>query len=334
MNRREIISLIILILVIGFGTYKYLTRSFTELKSQYLMDTIVEISATSQSKNVGKQIDAVFNYIRNLEDKFNEFNPQSYLAKINADTLNTVFEMDPDVYNLLTIADSLYKMTEGAFDPTIKPVWDLWGFNAEKPVPPDSLEIKKMLEKVDFSKIKYTPQQLFKPVGMQLTFGAIAKGYILDKAREYMQTLNLDSGFINCRSSMAFMGFQKPQIVYIQHPRRLDDYIASFKVLNQSVSTSGDYQQFYEYQGIRYHHIINSFTGYPVPDVHSVTVLCPSAAWSDGLSTALFLLPPETAISVIKPIPDCEAIIYYTKDDSLVSLKTEGMKKRDLNEKL
>ena len=124
MNRREIISLIILVLVIGFGTYKYLTRSFTELKSQYLMDTIVEISATSQSKNVGRQIDAVFNYIRNLEDKLNEFNPQSYLAKINADTLNMVFEMDSDVYNLLTIADSLYKITGGAFDPTIKPVWD------------------------------------------------------------------------------------------------------------------------------------------------------------------------------------------------------------------
>jgi len=80
MNRREIISLIILVLVIGFGTYKYLTRSFTELKSQYLMDTIVEISATSQSKNVGRQIDAVFNYIRNLENKLNEYNPQSYLA--------------------------------------------------------------------------------------------------------------------------------------------------------------------------------------------------------------------------------------------------------------
>lgn len=65
-----------------------------------------------------------------------------------------------------------------------------------------------MLEKVDFSKIKYTPQKLIKPAGMQLTFGAIAKGYILDKAREYMQTLNLDSGFINCRSSMAFTGFK------------------------------------------------------------------------------------------------------------------------------
>ena len=334
MKRREIISLLILILVISFGAYRYFTRSFTETKSQYLMDTIVEISATSQSKNVGSQIDAIYEYIHELENKLNEYNPESYLGKINADTVNTVFPMDPDVYNLLSLADSLYQMTGGAFDPTIKPVWDLWGFNTENPVPPDSLSIKNMLKKVDFSKIKYDSRKLVKPRGMQLTFGAIAKGYILDKAKEYMQAQKLDSGYINCRSSMVFTGYKKPQLVYITHPGKPDDYIASFKVLNQSVSTSGDYQQFFEYNGIRYHHILNPLTGYPVPDVHSVTVLCSSAAWSDGLSTALFLLPPESALSAIKHRTDCEAIIYYSKDDSLVSLKTAGMKDRGLNENL
>ncbi|MEN6445773.1 MAG: FAD:protein FMN transferase [Candidatus Cloacimonas sp.] len=334
MNRREIISLLILILVIGFGAYKYLTRSFTELKSQYLMDTIVEISATSQSKNVGHQIDKVFNYIHNLESKLNEFNPDSYLGKINADSTHTVFAMDADIYNLLTIADSLYKMTDGTFDPTIKPVWDLWGFNVENPVPPDSMLVKKTLAKVDFSKIRYNQKNLYKPVGMQLTFGSIAKGYILDKAKDYMQTLKLDDGYINCRSSMIFFGYKKPQIVYIQHPRKTDDFIASFKVLNLSISTSGDYQQFFEYNGTRYHHILDPFTGYPVKNVQSVTVLSPSAAWSDGLSTALFLLPPEKALDSLKGKKDCEAIIYFSKGDSLTSIKTPGMLERDLNEKI
>ena len=105
-------------------------------------------------------------------------------------------------------------------------------------------------------------------------------------------------------------------------------------MLNQRISNSGDYQQFYEYNGVRYHHIISPFTGYPVPDVHSVTVLCSSAAWSDGISTALFLLPPETVLDSIKQIADCEAIIYYSKADSLASIKTAGMKDKDLKEKL
>ncbi|GAB1365491.1 FAD:protein FMN transferase [Candidatus Cloacimonadaceae bacterium] len=334
MTRKEITSLIILILVIGFGAYKYYNRSFTEVKSQYMLDTVVEISATSSSKQVGRQIDSVFTYIGRLEDKLNEYKDDSWLGRINTDSVNTVFAMDDDAYNILVIADSLYRLSEGSFDPSIKPVWDLWGFNTESPTPPDSLEIKKELGKVGFGEISFDRKELRKPRGMQLTFGAIAKGYILDKARDYMQTMHLESGYINCRSSMTFFGNRIPQIVYIQHPRKTDDHIASFKLQNLSVGTSGDYQQFYEIEGVRYHHIINPSTGYPVPDVHSVTVTCASAAWADGLSTALFLVPPEKGLEIIKRLPDTNVVIYYSNESGLVSLKSNGMKDLDLSEKL
>ncbi len=334
MNRKELISLIILILVIGFGAYKYFSRAFTETKSQYLLDTVVEISATSQSKHIGKQIDSVFTYIAALENKLNEYRDDSWLGKVNADTVHERFPMDPDVYQILAIADSLYKMTDGAFDITIKPVWDLWGFNAESPTLPDSMEIKQTLSEVNFSKIKFTKKELYKPLGMQLTFGAIAKGYILDKARDYMQKKGLKSGYINCRSSMTFFGSHIPQVVYIQHPRKTDDYIASFKIFNQSVGTSGDYQQFYEIDGVRYHHIIDSATGYPVKNMHSVTVLNPSAAWADGLSTALFLLPPDRSMEMVKKLADTNVVIYYSNENGLISLKSTGMKDLSFTEKL
>lgn len=333
MNRKEIVSLLILVIVVGFGGYKYFTRAFTEVKSQYLLDTVVEISATSQSKNIGRQIDSVFAYIHTLQNKLDEYNPDSWVSKVN-NSPDWYFPMDTDVYEMLVLADSLYKLSEGAFDPTIKPVWDLWGFNSESPTPPDSLELKQMLSKVDFSQIKFDKKRLIKPAGMQISFGAIAKGYILDKARVYMQKKGLKSGYINCRSSMTFFGKPLPEVVYIQHPRNTDDYIASFKIKNQSVGTSGDYQQFYEIDGIRYHHIISPFTGYPVENIHSVTVLCNNAAWADGLSTALFLMPPEKALEALKSIPESNAIIYFSRDGELVSLKTVGMKDKALSEKL
>lgn len=334
MPRKEMISLLILILVIGFGAYKYFTRAFTEVKSQYLLDTVVEISATSRSKHIGRQIDSVFAYIATLENKLNEYRDDSWLGKVNADTLKTEFPMDQDAYELFVMADSLYRLTNGSFDPTIKPVWDLWGFNDESPTPPDSLEIKKELTKVGFNRISFTKDKLIKPLGMQIRFGALAKGYILDKARKYMNSLHLESGYINCRSSMTFFGSKHPQVVYIQHPRKTDDYIASFKIMNQSVGTSGDYQQFYEVDGVRYHHIIDPVTGYPVPNMHSVTVLCGSAAWADGLSTALFLLPPEKGLELVKNMPDTNVVIYYTNDSGLVSLKSNGMKDLSFSEKL
>jgi thiamine biosynthesis lipoprotein len=99
--------------------------------------------------------------------------------------------MDADIYNLLVISDSLHKMTNGAFDPTIKPVYDLWGFGPSHLMllilwqMPSRIAWSwlKTLEQVGFDKLRFDAKTLHKPVGVQLAFGAIAKGYILDKAR-------------------------------------------------------------------------------------------------------------------------------------------------------
>ncbi len=333
MNRKEIFSLIILILVVSYGAYKYFTREYTEVRSKYILDTIVEISATSKSKNVSSEIEKTFNLIQDFESKFNEYNPESMLAMINSSE-EELFEMDPDLYELLVIADSLWQMTDGSFDPTIKPVWDLWNFGAEEHSIPDSLLILAELEKVDFSRLKYDEKQLYKPQGMQITFGAIAKGYILDKALEYMKERHLLKGFINSRSSMTFFGYKISPLVYIQHPRKDDDSIASFKVNNLSIGTSGDYQQYFELDGERYHHILDAHTGLPVQNIFSVTVVSEKAAWADGLCTALFTMDPQEALEKVRAMPNTNTVIYYLQDDAIFSLKTEGMKSLHFNENL
>lgn len=333
MNRKEIISLIILILVMAFAGYKYINRTFTETKSKYLLDTIVEISATSRSKGINRQIDSVFVYIEKLESKLDEYDANSWISRLNSSS-GPSFPMDPDAYAILRIADSLHTMTNGSFDITIKPVFDLWGFSSESPTVPDSLLIKEEMKKVGFERVRYDKNRIYLPKGMQLTFGAIAKGYILDRAREYMLSHHLEKGYINCRSSMTFFGSKVPQVVYIQHPRKTDDSIASFRVTNMSIGTSGDYQQFFELDGVRYHHILDAKTGYPMPNNYSVTVTHSSAAWADGLSTALFVMDPNLGLDKIKSIPACNAVIYYDQNGSPVSLKTLGMKNLGLNERI
>lgn len=333
MTKKEIVSILILVCVIGYGLYRFITREYTETKSQYILDTIVLVSASSSQKNVGKQIDSVFTYIKKLEAKFNEYDSNSMIWQIN-NSDNEKHPMDADLFAMLVIADSLYQLSGAAFDITIKPVFDLWHFEADSLSVPDSLLIKETLNYVGFDKLTYDQDYLYMPKGMQITLGAIAKGYILDRAHEYMNSLALNKGFINCRSSITYFGSKLPQLVYIQHPRKLDDYIASFKLKNLSIATSGDYQQFFEQDGQRYHHILSPFTGYPVKNVYSVTVIHPSAAWADGLSTALFVMPPNSAAEVVNAIDFCDAIIYFDQEDTIVSLKTNGMKNYDLAEKL
>ncbi len=152
MTRREIISLIILVCVIGYGAYQFVTREYTEIRSKHIMDTIVEISAHSKSKTVGSDIEDVFDFIRELQTKLDEYDPESLISQINSSSKDE-FAMDPDIYELLKLSEQLWQMTDGAFDPTIKPVWDLWNFSSADPVLPDSLLIQKELEKVDFSSL-------------------------------------------------------------------------------------------------------------------------------------------------------------------------------------
>jgi len=341
MTKREIFSLVILILVIGFAAYKYFNRTFTATKTRFLLDTIVDISASSKSKTVSKEIDSVFVFIENMETKLDEYDSGSWVSKFNA-MESGYYPMDEDVYELLVIADSLYSITEGSFDITIKPVFDLWGFGSNAPdlsdslvqAPPDSLLIKERLPLVSFSRLRYDKKRIYKPTGMQISFGAIAKGYILDKARDYMKSLGLNKGYISCRSSMTLFGSDTPQVILIQDPRNPNSEIASFKLTNSSLGTSGDYQQFFEYQGTRYHHILNAKTGTPVQGVYSVSVIHPSAAWADGLSTALFTMDPVKAIELVKSMSNANAVIYCSQDGSITSIKTKGMQELGFSEKL
>lgn len=333
MTRKEIFSLFIVIAVVSYGAYKFVTREYTETKSRHLMDTIVEISATSKNKNVGKDIEAIFQMITELEAKLNEYDDESYLGKINSSD-DEVFEMDSDVYQMLKIAELLYEITGGSFDVTIKPVWDLWAFNSPDAAVPDSLLIKEKLKLVGFDKLRYDENKLFKPKGMQLTFGAIAKGYIIDKAIDFMQERQITKGFVNCRSSMSFFGYKISPLVYIQHPRKQDESIASFRINNLSVGTSGDYQQYFEIDGKRYHHILNSKTGMPVEHIFSTTVIAPKAAMSDGLATAIFTMNPEKALEKIIAMPQTNVVIYFEQNDANVSLKSEGIKELDFSENL
>ncbi len=338
MSKKEIISLLLLLAVIAYGAWTWFNRSYRDTRMDPdLLDTVVTISAKSKSKNVSAQIDSVFAYMRGFEAKFDDYDPQSWVSRVNSAKGRPV-RMDPDAYELLCLADSLYQLTDGAFDITIKPLYDLWGFSALgavndtlPPQPPDSLAIRETLKKIGFNRVRFNKNRIILPRGMQITFGALAKGYVLDKAREHMQADKFISGQIDCTSSMTFFGQSLAQIVGVKHPRanQQRQTIGSFKLLNGSLSTSGDYQLYFEYGNKRYHHILDPHTGWPVENVFSVTVINPSGAWADGLSTALFLLPPETALEKLKRYPQSNAVIFHQENGQIVSLKSMGMKDLD-----
>lgn len=350
MTRKEITSLILLALVILFGIYKFVTSEDDFTGSKFLNYTPsmqgknlkTEICVISDKNNADVITKEAFNYMQELIYKFSDEYEESIVYRLN-NSNGEKFRMDEDMYNLLEKARLMYEISEGHFDITIKPVYDLWDFESAEgnnselnaKLIPDSLEINSKLKLVDFSKLVYDKEYIVLPVGMKLTFGAIAKGYIVDKTVEFLQSKGAKAGYVNQTSSIRYFGeLSKEIFLGIQHPRDNSAIIAQLTNLNgMSVATSGDYQQYFDVGNTRYHHIIDAKTGYPSEENVSVTILTSSAFEADALSTALFLISNDKAVNYLKTLADTDGIFYSDTYDEIgqtweaISTKTEKTEK-------
>jgi len=324
MNKKDVINLLILLSVISVATYMYVTKIYTAKCSKILLDTIVEITANSKSKNVKTMIDSTMNYIQDYENKLSYYKKSSEVWKINNSKSDSI-SISEDIFNMLEISADLYKKSDGLYDVTIGQLTDIWDF--DKKIIPDSTTIHKAINNSGFNKIRYGENYLIRPFGIKLNFGSIAKGYIVDKAIQFMKNRGLISGFINAGGDICFFGDVSLQKIGVQHPRNKNELIAILNMDANAVVTSGDYERSFEFKGVNYHHILNPFTGYPAKNTISVTVIAPTASAADAMATTIFLMQPEKAIELIKTYNNVEAMIYYKKSDEIISLKTMGMKK-------
>jgi thiamine biosynthesis lipoprotein len=146
---------------------------------------------------------------------------------------------------------------------------------------------------------------------LTVDLGAIAKGYAIDRAAEVLRRAGIESAAINAGGDIRLIGDHgaRPWRIAIQHPRDSARPLATLELADAAVVTSGDYERFFEQDGVRYHHIFDPRTGYPAGRCQSVTVVAPSAALADALSTAVFVLGPEEGFALLQRFPEAEGLI-------------------------
>ena len=149
--------------------------------------------------------------------------------------------------------------------------------------------------------------RLIKQKKVGLNFGAIAKGYAVDRAIDVLKTLGIKEALVNAGGEISVIG--NDWIVGIQHPREINSIIKKIKLDGFTVATSGDYEQYFEVDGNRYHHILDPKTGYPSKGLQSVTIINKSNAIADALATAVFVMGKENGIKLIESLDDTEAMI-------------------------
>ena len=212
--------------------------------------------------------------------------------------------------------------SKGAFDITVGKVTQLWDFDGESQIVPDKKAIEKALEDVDYSQLLFNNTGVKAQKGQFLDMGAVGKGIACDSARNILDSCGIKSATVSVGGSVLVYG--KAATVGIINPDDDKKTIGTLKFKDKCVSTSGDYERFFEKDGKKYHHIIDPSTGYPTENnLRSVTVLCDSGLRSDALSTACFVLGYEGALGLLK---QCGAEAVFVFKDKTVAV-SDGMKK-------
>ena len=262
------------------------------------------------------------------------FNPQSTISRINRNETDKVDEMLSEV---LELSFFINKATDGAFDPTVAPLVNAWGFGFKNGQLPDSTQVDSLLSLVGLSHIHIDRNKLTKAnPNSILDFSAIAKGYGVDKAAQLLRSHGIENFMIeiggevvtegvNEKGEAWRIGINKPDDDSTSTNTELQDIIS---ITGKAIATSGNYRNFYVKDGRKIAHTINPKTGYPAQqDILSSTVLAPTCAEADAFATAFMVLGLEEARQVLKSQPELEAyFIYSDEQGNYQTWCTEGFK--------
>lgn len=306
---KKIIFIFMLLLLTGCTQQKY-NAYYTDVFDTFSTFTCY---ATSQ-----EEFDTISNelhtYLKSLNEKLDIYN--NYDGINNVKTINDnagikSVNVDKDIIDVLKISKDAYAMTDKTIDVSMGAVFEVWHNYREKAnanaslsaIPTnDELKSANMYTGIDNIVIDEENSTVFiKNKGTKIDLGAVAKGFCCDKANEFLKKKNVKNCLLNLGGNVMCINdgsFKKGWGIGITDPDNEQGYIDKCTLSNQSAVTSGNYQRYYEYNGTKYHHIIDKTTLMPSNNNKSVTIICDNSTKGDIFSTALFILPYEQGVKL------------------------------------
>lgn len=239
--------------------------------------------------------------ISGYEKVFSRTDTSSELYKLN---LQSESVPSKELYSLIECSLQLSQKTSGAFDITAAALSDLWDVTSQNPRVPLKEEISSALKNTGYEKLTLNDGVLSKPQGVKIDLGAIAKGYVAQRTVNAMREDGITTGFVSFGGNIAVIGAKSDGSAWkigIKDPRDTASVLGTVELTDGFLSVSGDYERYFMYEGVRYHHIFDLSTGCPSKSgVISAAVICSDGALCDALSTAVFVLGAEKALELYK----------------------------------
>jgi thiamine biosynthesis lipoprotein len=284
-------------------------------RAQMHMGTLVTISGVAMTEDVAhRAVDAGFKEVHRLEELLSTWRPTSELSRVNAAAGVRPVPVSRDTFEILKRSLAIAELTGGGFNVAIGPAVQLWSVTEQTRVP-DASELAAVRPLVDLSNLTLDEANravyLHKP-GMRLDVGGIGKGFAADRAAAAMRVAGALAGVVALSGDITTFGRMpegKKFVFGIQHPRREDRVLGRIELEDEAISTAGDYERYFDRDGVRYHHILDPRTLQPARGCRSVTIVARDGTLADGLDTGIFVLGPERGMALIEQLPDVEGVI-------------------------
>ncbi len=257
-------------------------------------------------------VDAVFDEASRINELMSTYIEASTISEVNRNAAEEPVYTGAELLTLIERALDISELTHGAFDITYDSVGQHYDFRERQR--PTEMTIEEELERIDYRLVevdRVASTVRFLREGVRINLGGIAKGYVVERGVDVLRLAGVEHAIVTAGGDSRMLGNRRgrPFMIGIRDPRREGEVAISVPLENEAISTSGDYERFFDEDGIRYHHILQPETGTPAEGVHSATVFGPDAVMTDALSTSVFVMGVDQGLRLVATLPDYESIV-------------------------
>ena len=278
-----------------------------------IMGTAISVELWHPDADQGRAlIRHVMDEMHRIDDLMSTYKPDSELSRVNARAAEEPVTVSNELLTLIERALEFSEITHGAFDITYASAGQYYDYRQGRK--PDSKQLAEALPAINFHHVRLNSEhstvQFLQP-GVRIDLGGIAKGHAVDRSITMLLAAGVSNALISAGGDTRVIGshWDHPWKIGIRDPRDADGIVSMIPLEDAAISTSGDYERFFEEDGVRYHHILNPGTGDSSREVHSTSIIGSNATDTDALSTSVFVMGVDNGLNLVNSLPDIEAII-------------------------
>lgn len=290
-------------------------RSLFEVdRTETGLGSYLRVRALAETRPIAESaVSRAFAEMHRLDTLWSSFAENSEVVRLNRQRW---MKVSPETRELIEAGVRLGERTKGAFDITVQPLVAAWGFLDGRYRVPDSVELAELVKRIDYRRVAVSGDTVMLDDAAMLDLGGIAAGMAVDRAVEVLRAAGARQGLVDAGGDIRVFG-DRVWRIGVQDPRG-EGVVRVLKLKERAASTSGDYQKFFERNGVRYCHVLNPETGLPVQGVAGVTVVALTSLEADAFSTAVMALGPDSGLMLLAAEKSLAAVAAYEVGGRLV----------------